>query len=255
MADYIQKINPQAGVKPVTGNGSPEGIVVGFVGRHYINTANNDVYFKFSGDATNTGWTLINATGGGGSSAVVGAIVMAYSATLSGHLLLNGATYSSTTYPNLFAYLQTTTLPDFRGYFIRGAGTNSDGTHGGTLGVKKGDTTALPTSPFFVGTAGGHTHSFDFGGSHYTYIGWAGNGYNDYLFGGGSNTQAALGQLSQFGTNSSTSQYPILSTSSYATQTLSNPAIATSGGHSHNLSGGDSETAPSHIPVYYFIRY
>ena len=37
-----------------------------------------------------------------------------------GYLLCNGDTYSSATYPALFAVLGTTTLPDFRGKFARG---------------------------------------------------------------------------------------------------------------------------------------
>ena len=37
-----------------------------------------------------------------------------------GYLLCDGSTYSSVTYPDLFAVLGTTTLPDFRGKFARG---------------------------------------------------------------------------------------------------------------------------------------
>lgn len=38
-------------------------------------------------------------------------------------LLCNGSTFSSVTYPDLFAFLGTTTLPDLRGYFLRGLDT------------------------------------------------------------------------------------------------------------------------------------
>ena len=54
----------------------------------------------------------------------------------------------------LFAILGTTygsagTLPDLRGYFIRGNGTNNDGTLSGAFGAKQTDNT------------GPHTHGFD----------------------------------------------------------------------------------------------
>lgn len=65
MLDFIQKINPQAGIVPLSGTGSPENNIVAYVGSHYLDNANADLYYKFSGDNTNTGWTLINGSGGG----------------------------------------------------------------------------------------------------------------------------------------------------------------------------------------------
>jgi microcystin-dependent protein len=66
-----------------------------------------------------------------------------------GWLAANGAAVSRTTYAILFAAIGTTygsgdgsttfTLPDLRGYFLRGAGTNSDGTAAGTFGSKQAD--------------------------------------------------------------------------------------------------------------------
>ncbi len=38
----------------------------------------------------------------------------------SGYLLCDGSSYNTTTYASLFAVLGTSTLPDFRGYFVRG---------------------------------------------------------------------------------------------------------------------------------------
>lgn len=38
-------------------------------------------------------------------------------------LLCNGSTFSSVTYPDLFTFLGSTTLPDLRGYFLRGLDT------------------------------------------------------------------------------------------------------------------------------------
>jgi microcystin-dependent protein len=66
-----------------------------------------------------------------------------------GWLAANGSSVSRTTYANLFAAIGTTygagdssttfALPDLRGYFVRGTGTNSDGTTSGTFGVKQAD--------------------------------------------------------------------------------------------------------------------
>lgn len=41
----------------------------------------------------------------------------------SGFLLCDGSTFSSSTYPDLYSVLGTTTLPDLRGYFLRGLDT------------------------------------------------------------------------------------------------------------------------------------
>lgn len=64
-----------------------------------------------------------------------------------GWLAANGALVSTTTYASLFAAIGYTyggsggsfNLPDLRGYFVRGAGTNSDGTASGTFGAKQAD--------------------------------------------------------------------------------------------------------------------
>jgi microcystin-dependent protein len=42
-----------------------------------------------------------------------------------GYLICNGSTYSSATYPSLFAVLGSTTLPDFRDKFARGYSSTS----------------------------------------------------------------------------------------------------------------------------------
>jgi hypothetical protein len=68
MSDFIQKINPQAGIAQITGTGSPEGVVIGYVGQWYLDTAINSTYRKDSGDNTNTGWALKAA---GGSTPVI----------------------------------------------------------------------------------------------------------------------------------------------------------------------------------------
>lgn len=67
----------------------------------------------------------------------------------SGWLAANGAAVSRTAYAALFTAIGTTygtgdgsstfNLPDLQGYFVRGAGTNSDGTAAGTFGAKQAD--------------------------------------------------------------------------------------------------------------------
>jgi microcystin-dependent protein len=70
----------------------------------------------------------------------------------SGWLAANGSNVSRTTYATLFTAIGTTygsgngsttfTLPDLRGYFVRGSGTNSDGTASGGFGGKQADSFA-----------------------------------------------------------------------------------------------------------------
>jgi microcystin-dependent protein len=79
----------------------------------------------------------------------------AMNAAPSGWLAANGGEYLKTgTYAALFAAIGTTygetngsggtgsshfRVPDLRGYFVRGSGTNSDGTAAGTFGAKQAD--------------------------------------------------------------------------------------------------------------------
>lgn len=86
-----------------------------------------------------------------------------------GWLAANGSSVSTTTYASLFAAIGYTyggsggsfNLPDLRGYFVRGAGTNSDGTASGGFGGKQSESLLNHTHS---GTTGGqsasHTHSY-----------------------------------------------------------------------------------------------
>ena len=66
-----------------------------------------------------------------------------------GWLAADGSNVSRVTYAALFTAISTTygagdggttfALPDLRGYFVRGSGTNSDGTAAGTFGAKQED--------------------------------------------------------------------------------------------------------------------
>jgi microcystin-dependent protein len=79
-------------------------------------------------------------------------MVFAMNGAPSGWLAANGSNVSRTTYANLFTAIGTTygsgngsttfTLPDLRGYFVRGSGTNSDGAASGGFGEKQADSFA-----------------------------------------------------------------------------------------------------------------
>lgn len=90
----------------------------------------------------------------------------------SGWLAANGDAVNRTTYAALFAAISTVygvgdgsttfNLPDLRGYFVRGSGTNTDGTVSGTFGAKQADAFEA------------HTHTFpirdDSGGASNPYV-------------------------------------------------------------------------------------
>jgi microcystin-dependent protein len=81
-----------------------------------------------------------------------GIMAFAMNSEPSGWLAANGSAVSRTLYAALFAAIGTTygagdgsttfTLPDLRGYFVRGSGTNSDGAASGTFGGKQADSFA-----------------------------------------------------------------------------------------------------------------
>jgi microcystin-dependent protein len=87
----------------------------------------------------------------------------------SGWLAADGSNVNRTTYAALFSAIGTTygagdgsttfALPDLRGYFVRGSGTNSDATAAGTFGAKQADDIKAHTHTLFgannTGGAGG----------------------------------------------------------------------------------------------------
>jgi hypothetical protein len=83
------------------------------------------------------------------SSLVPSGAIMAFARTSAptGWLQANGASFSTTTYATLFAAIGyefggsggSFNVPDLRGYFVRGYGTNSDGTVSGGFGDKQVD--------------------------------------------------------------------------------------------------------------------
>jgi microcystin-dependent protein len=75
--------------------------------------------------------------------------VFAMNSAPAGWLAADGSNVSRATYSSLFSAIGTTygigdgtttfTLPDLRGYFVRGAGTNGDGVASGTFAAKQAD--------------------------------------------------------------------------------------------------------------------
>jgi microcystin-dependent protein len=79
-----------------------------------------------------------------------------------GWLECNGFAISRSTYSNLYSKIgvsygsgdgsTTFNLPDLRGYFVRGSGTNSDGTASGTFGAKQNDDVKPHNHPASIST-------------------------------------------------------------------------------------------------------
>jgi microcystin-dependent protein len=93
-----------------------------------------------------------------------------------GWLAADGTAVSRSTYATLFAAIATTygvgdgsttfNIPDLRGYFVRGTGTNSDGTASGTFAAKQADELKSHTHTMYIHPAtasGSNTNAARFG--------------------------------------------------------------------------------------------
>jgi len=170
----------------------------------------------------------------------------------SGWLAADGAAVSRTTYATLFAAIGTyygvgngsTTfnLPDLRGYFVRGSGTNADGTASGAFGLKQAD--GFKSHTHTENSAGSHTHtgSTNTAGSH------------THTISEGSKSSVAGGLLT------SGDDY---TTIAYTSQTTSAGgehshwlAIDSGGDHTHTINAtGTTETRPANIALLYCIKF
>jgi microcystin-dependent protein len=163
-----------------------------------------------------------------------------------GWLAANGAAVSRTTYSALWTALGTTSspygqgngsttfnLPDLRGYFVRGSGTNSDGTASGTFGVKISDTFKS------------HLHSVDPPSTT-----TSSNGDHSHTITAGQQN----GSSSGCGTSNVFQKAQDTSCGTVTTNTT--------GDHTHTVqilpfdsaSTGGTETAPRHIAMLYCIK-
>ena len=119
-----------------------------------------------------------------------------------------------------------TNLPDLRGAFLRSAGQNRNGIpkwNGGDVGQWYEDSTALPKTPFVTTNEGNHSHSF--------------KRSNNNFSGDGKYRDAQLSTIDASGGGSATGG-----------------GIVSAGAHSHNVTGGDIQTAPVHVAVNVFIK-
>jgi microcystin-dependent protein len=155
------------------------------------NTASAIVARDASGNFS-AGTITATAFAGTGATLLVptGAVMpFAMNSAPTGWLAANGTEYAKTgTYATLFAAIGVTygetngaggagtthfRVPDLRGYFVRGAGTNSDGTASDTFGVKQADELKGHTHTNTTGTEIRHTLS---GGPTNIRTGWERNG-------------------------------------------------------------------------------
>jgi microcystin-dependent protein len=109
-----------------------------------------------------------------------------------GWLAADGTAVSRSTYAALFSAIGTTygagdgsttfALPDLRGYFVRGSGTNSDGVAAGTFGAKQAD--ALESHSHKIMNSGTSTAPIDSTNKHVAMVGNQGaNSFSYHLYG------------------------------------------------------------------------
>jgi microcystin-dependent protein len=165
-----------------------------------------------------------------------GIMAFAMNSAPSGWLAANGSAVSRTLYAALFAAIGTTygagdgsttfALPDLRGYFVRGSGTNSDGTASGTFGAKQ---TASLLNHTHSGTTSGDSPNHTHGYTRY-------NTLLNNVFVGSSGSDGIW-------QNTTTVQTGTVSASHTHSFTTGNPSA-----------GGGSETRPANIAMLYCIK-
>ena len=143
--------------------------------------------------------------------------IMAFATTTppNGWLKLDGSKFDRAIYTQLGNLLNSDTLPDFRGKFLRSK-SDTD------LILSLHDfTTGKPKVDFKAADAGQHHHGLKTKNLTYDTSGVVGHPPNGYAGGG------------------------------YA---ISNDSVQPGGHHTHQITGGDAETAPDHAIVEYFIK-
>ena len=195
----------------------------------------------------------------------VGAVMpFAMNSAPTGWLSANGGAVSRSTYAALFAAVGTThgagdgsttfNLPDLRGYFVRGSGTNADGTAGGTFATKQADAYKSHNHGGVTGTgttgneSNGHTHSGSTGNESQNHIhyGTTGSESADHAhYVSGTTNSAGSHTHTQSGGGGADDGGPYV-TGSTSGGTLSN--ISTAGDHTHTFAAwtGGRNTAHTH---------
>jgi microcystin-dependent protein len=167
----------------------------------------------------------------------------------SGWLAADGSNVSRSTYADLFSAIGTThgagdgsttfTLPDLRGYFVRGSGTNSDATASGTFGAKQ------------AAAMLNHTHS---GTTQINSVGHTHGQQGTFSL----SSQAVLaGGVGANITTGGGGYGPVLT----PTVTISGNTGTQSANHTHTFTsgnpsaGGGTETRPANIALLYCIKH
>lgn len=182
----------------------------------------------------------------------IGVIAAFHGTPPAGWLALNGSSVAASTYPGLASKQPgwvsgaNIVLPDYRGYFLRGNGSNSDGLATGPApGVKQGQATDRPSVAMVLSSAGGHTHtaSFDTEPNHtHTYFDAnAGNAWHPSTGGSIAGATRSWSNVNRTTGNSGAHTH--------------NFNAVTGGAHTHSITGGgDAETKPSNITVTWAIK-
>lgn len=241
MADWTELQTPTDAVLSVNGN-------TGAITADQIATAVEAA--SDSNTFTNADHTKLAGIESGAEVNPTGTILMwggLKSAIPSGYLACDGSTVSRTTYAGLFGIigerwgdgnnLTTFHLPDGRGRFLRGVdegegndpdassrtASNTGGNTGDNVGSIQSYATALPNSSFTTNSTGSHSHDISTD-SDATFSAGPTGAQTAYVYGADGNDGA------------------VASTQS-------------AGSHSHTIGGGDNETRPTNMAVYYIIKH
>jgi microcystin-dependent protein len=178
----------------------------------------------------------------------------------SGWLAANGAAVSRTTYAALFSAIGTTygagdgsttfALPDMRGYFVRGSGTNADSVASGTFGAKQAAAMLNHTHTGTTSSDGSHTHtaSTNSTGSH----------NHDFTIRTSLDPGTSSSVAEQGTTAGDVGYTTATSTEGSHSHTVT---INSAGAHTHTLTtgnpsvGGGTETRPANIAMLYCIKF
>lgn len=192
-------------------------------------------------DIPTAGWVVLGGSGGGGGGgaalplaltgghpvhevgAPVGSIMIWPADTApTGWLICNGATFDSTLYAELRTVLGRAALPDLRNMFVRGGSSTLD------KGFSHNQwTTGMPRAPWSMDRQGDHKHT----------------------------VQRATRGANPDG--SGTPEWTSVHIADSTDPTYRSPgdvSMSTNGEHTHNVIGGDIETAPDHVVMHYIIK-
>ncbi|AIT09798.1 hypothetical protein LO80_07335 [Candidatus Francisella endociliophora] len=180
------------------------------------------------------------------SAVPIGTVVMWVSNTIpDGWLVMDGQDIDSNKYPKLHSMFRDGRTPDFRGLFVRGAGTNSkyENAKGSSVLATQDDRTARPSNAFKTNSAGSHHHEHD-----QKYIDRMGTD-EDYRGGSGLKTLPYNGGHISMKLDADSSEAMRVYSKTDTDETKN------AGAHTHTIdSGGDTETRPYNVSVYYIIK-